>query len=294
MLGTKCQWRFSDLVTQSFGGPWTQEKLEILRRYLDAYTTSLKSQSFNLIYVDAFAGSGNWRPGMRYASDHYGEFNEMRKGSASIALDIQDKEFDQMIFIEKNQEFIASLNALKRENPSRHIDIINNDANRVIPSLCRDMGAMDRAVVFLDPYATDVAWSTIEQIAETEKIDCWILFPLMAITRLMPVDREPDEVLSARLDRVFGERKYWHDFYSRAQQQSLWGGGEKLERKRGSDQIAYAYRKRLISKFIKVAPTRRMLKNSMNSKLFDLFFAASNPKGASVAVKIADHILKNW
>ena len=69
---------------------------------------------------------------------------------------------------------------------------------------------------------------------------------------------------------------------------------KELERKRGSDKIAEAYRERLKSTFTKVAPTRRVLKNSTNSNLFDLFFAASNPRGASIAVKIADHILKHW
>ena len=286
--------RFSDLTTHSFGGRWTQEKLEILRRYLDAYTTALKNQPFNLIYVDAFAGSGSWRPRTTYASDDYGEFNEMRQGSARIALDILDKTFDRVVFIEKDPDYVTSLNALKRENPHRNIDIRNADADYVIPKFCLDMADNERAVVFLDPYATDVAWATIEQIAETRKIDCWILFPLMAITRLMPVDREPDEALSARFDRIFGGREYWHDFYTRAPQQSFWGDGEVLERKHGSDQIADAFRERLISEFTKVAPTRRVLKNSVNSNLFDLFFAASNPKGASIAVKIADHILNHW
>jgi len=49
-----------------FGGEWTQEKLQILERYLDAYTTALKSKPFKLVYIDAFwhwsdrpaAGSG--------------------------------------------------------------------------------------------------------------------------------------------------------------------------------------------------------------------------------------------
>ncbi len=42
----------------SFGGPWTKEKLAILNKYLDAYTTALKNQPFHLIYIDAFAGTG--------------------------------------------------------------------------------------------------------------------------------------------------------------------------------------------------------------------------------------------
>ena len=73
----------------------------------------LKNQPFNLIYVDAFAGSVTCHPGVKYAFNDYGEFNEMRKGSVSIALDIQDKKFDRMMFIEKNHEFVASLKSIK-------------------------------------------------------------------------------------------------------------------------------------------------------------------------------------
>ena len=47
------------MAQMSFGGQWTLEKLGILKRYLDAYTTVLKNQSFRLIYVDAFAGEGS-------------------------------------------------------------------------------------------------------------------------------------------------------------------------------------------------------------------------------------------
>ena len=43
---------------QMFGGDWTEEKLDMLRKYLRAYTTALKRQPFGLMYIDAFAGSG--------------------------------------------------------------------------------------------------------------------------------------------------------------------------------------------------------------------------------------------
>src|SRR5690606_41679286 len=41
-----------------FGGPWTEEKLDRVTRYLQAYTTALKNQPFQLMYIDAFAGTG--------------------------------------------------------------------------------------------------------------------------------------------------------------------------------------------------------------------------------------------
>ena len=47
---------------QRFGGDWTQEKLERVRKYLRAYTTIFarnpRARKLKPIYVDAFAGSG--------------------------------------------------------------------------------------------------------------------------------------------------------------------------------------------------------------------------------------------
>jgi hypothetical protein len=42
------------------GGLHTQEKLEVLRAYLQFYAQALKKQRFSLLYIDAFAGSGDY------------------------------------------------------------------------------------------------------------------------------------------------------------------------------------------------------------------------------------------
>ena len=42
-----------------FGGNWTTIKLEILKKYLNAYTTILiKIPYYKTAYIDAFAGTG--------------------------------------------------------------------------------------------------------------------------------------------------------------------------------------------------------------------------------------------
>ena len=42
-----------------FGGDWTRDKLRMVERYLNAYTTVFKNKDdFRLMYIDAFAGSG--------------------------------------------------------------------------------------------------------------------------------------------------------------------------------------------------------------------------------------------
>ena len=279
----------------TFGGDWTTDKLGILRRYLDAYTTALKKQPFNLIYVDAFAGEGSWRPGQEYDKD-YGEFRSLRRGSPQIAMEIQDKAFDRFLFIEKDHHRCESLQELRSEFPNRNIEIVNGDANTELPRFCGKLRDFDRAVVFLDPFATEVAWETVEVIARTKKIDCWILFPLMAISRMMPNKIEPTPALAGRLDRVFGSREHWQSLYVPSPQMrlQLFDDEPSQERHGGSEAIADCYRRRLESVFAKVAPTRRTLKNSTNSPLFELYFAASNPKGAGPAIRIANHILQNW
>ena len=43
---------------QRFGGDWTAEKLERVRKYLVAYATIMQKQNFRFAYIDAFAGTG--------------------------------------------------------------------------------------------------------------------------------------------------------------------------------------------------------------------------------------------
>lgn len=150
-----------------FGGPWTRTKLDILKSYLDRYTMVLKNQSFRLTYVDAFAGSGFWKPRSAGALEDPTDFRAMWKGSAATALDIDNKPFDRLVFIEKDDDRCSSLQKLASRYTGRRIEIVNEDANKAIPALCRTFGAYDRAVVFLDPFATAVSWSTVETLADT-------------------------------------------------------------------------------------------------------------------------------
>ena len=286
------------MTTQQFGGQWTVEKLGILRRYLDAYTTALKNQPFSLTYVDAFAGAGVWSPrtGLEYGyvDDDYAEYREVVKGSAAIALEIGDKPFDRLVFMETNAKNTDSLRELRAAYPDRNIEIINEDCNSALPELCLRLGDFDRAVVFLDPFATEVDWRTVEAIADTQKVDYWILFPINRISRSMPTGREPYSDRLVELDRVFGGREHWDTLYEPNPQLNMFDSQPRQQRPRGPEHIANLYRRRLEGVFASVAKTSRILRNSTNAPLFSLFFAASNRQGARVAIKIADNILRKW
>ena len=281
-------------MVQAFGGSWTRQKLEILERYLDAYTTALKNQDFRLVYVDAFAGEGVWQAKSDYDAEDYEEYREMvYDGSARIALNVEDKPFDKLMLIEQDSGRCASLQKLRSEYPKRDIAVQNEDANVALASFCTGMRNYERAVVFLDPFATEVRWETIEKIAETKKIDCWILFPVSAVTRMLPTAESPPQGWRDKLDIIFGGREHWESMYRPSLQPDFWGE-RKIGRDSGSEAVADRYRERLRGVFTKVAPTRKTLRNSKNVALFELFFGAGNPRGAGIAVDIANHILKRW
>ena len=83
-----------------FGGGWTTDKLERVRKYLAAYTTIFarnpRAQKLTPVYVDAFAGTG-YRSKPHQLDAHTPLFAELTepetddflKGSARIALEVE-------------------------------------------------------------------------------------------------------------------------------------------------------------------------------------------------------------
>ena len=302
-------------ATNSFGGPWTAEKLEILSLYLNAYTTALKNRSFELVYVDAFAGTGaidlnpkgaaqrltqSWLSEEEHAAALAAN---VIKGSARVALEVDDKPFDKLIFVEQDPTFAEELISLKGEFPNRNIQVEKGEANQFLRKWCEAQDATrgapwrnQRAVIFLDPFATEVDWQTVEAIGRTQSVDLWMLFPLSTLSRVLPVHRQPDEEYAPLLDRVFGSPE-WRELYRDGPRQMTFmaGNPEHTEMVREDQQeIVDRYLAKLKTAFASVAPTTRWFCNRRNSPLFAMMFAAANPGGAPIAVRIADHLLKRW
>jgi three-Cys-motif partner protein len=137
-------------------------------------------------------------------------------------------------------------------------------------------------------------WTTIQAIAATKAIDVWILFPF-AVNRLLtrnPKDLQPG--WRERLNRVFGSEEWYNRFYVERRIEQFFGEPETVvEKNLTLAGLAAYYKERLQSVFPMVAPNPRILRNTRNAPLFQLFFAASNPgNGGKIAVKIARHILE--
>jgi len=274
---------------RNYGGEWTKEKLSILGKYLDTYTTVLKKQRFNLMYVDAFAGAGKVDlPGERI------------DGSAPIALAVRDKSFDKLIFIEESKHQFESLKKLRDQHKDRTIEVRRTDANVYLGKFCNEWPRLYlnwRGVLFLDPFATQVNWVTIEAVAKTKALDTWILFPVSGIARILPNNREPDQIAESwkkRLTWVFGDES-WRDLYKYPKQKGLFSD-QSRSRNPGVDRIIEIYKEKLRNLVGKrLLKKSHQFKNSKNSRIFEfIFFAGSeNERAIELAHRIAAHLMKN-
>ncbi len=274
----------------AFGGPWTEEKLVILERYLDAYTKALKRQPFELWYIDAFAGTGR----VELPAEDQGDIRQFLSGSAERAINVADRPFDKLLFVEKDAGRCAELQALRETYTNRLIEIVNSDANVFLSSL-DDNWRGRRGVLFLDPFATEVEWSTLQRVASFQALNTWILFPVSAIVRMLPQSRRPDEIdpkWAARLTTVFGDES-WRNLYQARRQPDLFNP-DALEREPGIDGLLDIYKGKLAALFEgRFLEKSRTLKNSRNSPLFEFLFCAGHARGAGIAKDIAGHILEN-
>lgn len=288
---------------QQFGGAWTEKKLEALERYLKAYlaifTANPKAAKFTRHYVDAFAGSGlrevrEAATTQQLELSDAGEALEYMDGSVRKVLAL-DQSFHHYWFVEKNPTHAAELRdmvAVEYMDRASRCHVENGDANAFLLNWSTRLGAMDRAVVFLDPYGMHVRWPTIERLASTQKVDLWMLFPSSSVIRMLPRQGPPDETWSQRLTELFGDENWLKEFYPEEPISDLFGEHIATRRTVSEESVASYLLRRMKSVFAGVVDTPLVLRNSRNSPLFMLVFAAGNPVGAKTAIKIAGDIIK--
>lgn len=281
-------------TSHRFGGAWTDQKLDILEGYLAAYTTALQNAKFTKGYIDAFAGSG-YRDAKRGFPDlSEQEPQDLLQGSARRALRVQPR-FDGYVFIESHAGRRAQLEALKSEFPEQAnaIQIRGGDANQQLRDICALSWASRRAVLFLDPYGMQVDWSTIEAVAGTKAIDMWLLFPVgIGVNRLLKRDADIPPAWRDRFTALLGTEDWFDEFYRTETTTDLFGEDHtRVVKQATTGTIGRYFVDRLKTVFTTVADRPRVLSNSKGSPLYLLCFAAGNPKGAPIALKIANHLL---
>jgi three-Cys-motif partner protein len=280
-------------MVHSFGGPWNQRKLGVVREYLKLYATALKNQSFHRIYIDAFAGTGDRTDKRRETLPllDLPEFDAVAKGSARLALEVEPP-FHRYILIERATRRASELTGLKTEFPSRNVEIINADANDAIAELCETTSwPGTRGVVFLDPYGLQVTWDTLVAIARTEALDVWILFPSgMGLNRLLTKSGDIRPEWQETLDRSLGTKEWRSAFYRSEEDDDLFDGPRsKTVKDANPMKLEKFYLDRLRTIFPTVMSKCVRLTNSKDQTMYLLCFASANPspKVKALAARLA-------
>jgi three-Cys-motif partner protein len=273
------------MTANAFGGRWTSEKLDILAEYLNFYTTALKNQPFDLVYIDTFAGTGRCRI-------REGGGDKVINGSARIALDTPG--FSHYRFVEPNPRHRAELEQLVAQHPNvHHVSISDRRAADVLPSMLADYDwRKTRGVLFLDPYGLQCNWQMLQQVNATRALDVFFLVSLSGLFRQAAIDANHiDEGKAAILTNFLGTDAWRSALYTR--EQSDFFDGPQLTRQAGWRAILDFTTARLLDLFPYVAQPR-LLGAPAGPPLFALYFAVTNPNPAAIrlARKVSGDILK--
>ena len=286
----------------SWGGQWTEDKLDAFEKYVKAYLTIMNSYrdkyNWKLIYFDGFAGSGSRiQPTDDNKADNrlFAEYNiseeDTYKGAAERVLNIAQRGFDSYYFIDKDKDSSNKLKQkLSKYEDSKDLNFINSDANEELYKLADRMhnNKSISSLVLLDPFGMQVDWASIENLKGT-RTDLWILIPTgVIINRLL--DRTGELTHIARLKTFFGkDEDFLKDyFYRKKQEQTLFGEINIIEKiEHPIKRIAELYIQRLEEIFKKVTPEPLVLYNSRNTPIFHFACASNN----ETAVKIANQII---
>jgi len=279
----------------TFGGDWTENKIEILVEYAGAYLTIMNTHAnkygWELLYFDGFAGSGEITKGKE-------EDRKIIVGAAKRILEIEKpRPFDMFYFVEKGADKVDQLKAQTVElYPHKKVYIVKEVCNTKIKGLSKFLtsgkGKKFKALAYIDPCGMQLNWSSLETLQKLS-VDVWILVPTgIGLNRLLKNNCEISDEWGAKLELFLGMPKddILAHFYKKEVTNTLFGV-EETKRKEANaiDKSALLYQTRLKTLFAYVSNTY-VLKNSSNSIMFH-FLMASNNKNA---VKIANQIISKY
>ena len=185
---------------------WSEIKLQILRDYLQGFTTAVRGQSAEAIFLDLFAGSFENR--RRHEG---GSFS----GSSRIALETLPQ-FTRLAFFELDDPAAKLEQDIRQARPGDdRWRVFPGDCNATLPDALAWLEPWRWAptFAFLDPRGLQVRWKTIELLAKWRadrktKVELWMLFPETAPARVLGLRGDRGKRSVERMDALFGRRSW--------------------------------------------------------------------------------------
>jgi three-Cys-motif partner protein len=259
-------------------GPWSEIKLEILRKYAAAYSRIMAAQErLSHMYIDAFAGAGI------HLSKTTGDFVP---GSPVNALLVRPP-FKEYHFIDLDGENVQSLKEKARQNDN--VFIYEGDCNKILlEQVFPRVRYKDykRGLCLLDPYGLHLNWEVIARAASMRTMEIFLNFPIADMNRNVLL-RDPDKVVAGqrkRMNAFWGDESWFEIAYGSGAQFELF---EDIPRKGPNEAVVEGFHKRLkdAAGFEYVSDPLPM-KNSRNAVVYYLFFASHNRTGEKIVSEI--------
>lgn len=284
----------------SWGGPWTEKKLEAFLKYVRAYLTIMnKYPHYKTIYFDGFAGSGERKTVVNSdvlkLIDLEEDDQNVYQGAAERLMRLPKPfTFNYYYFIEKDlaslEKLKEKLGALSVEN-DRKTEFRSGDCNIQLANLSQALlGSPLAALIFLDPFGMQVDWESIAKLKNTHS-DIWILLPTGVIVNRL-LDRKAELQHIRKLESFFGlpEEEIRQRFYVKTGQGDLFNEYSEHVSKVTApiEKIAALYVERLQTVWKYVTPKPLVLKNRHGTPIFHFVFASN----IQAAVRIAKDIIQ--
>lgn len=256
-------------------GYWSELKLEIIKKYAQAYSIILSKQTnprFYHYYIDAFAGYG----------EHLSKTKEVSiPGSPKIALDIVPP-FKEYCFIDIEKLKCQNLKRLADDRQNKVI--FEGDCNKILlekvfPMI--DYKLHRRGLCILDPYGLHLDWKIIETAGKMRSIEIFLNFPLGDMNRNV-LHKNPEIVDRRQLERM---NRFWGDdtwknvIYD--DDRNLFSFVEKSPFYESKLINAFRTRLRKVARF-NFVPNPIPMRNRTNTVIYYLFFASPNSVGARI------------
>ncbi|MDX2285317.1 MAG: three-Cys-motif partner protein TcmP [Bacteroidia bacterium] len=267
----------------TFGGWWTEKKIEIFLKYLYAYLEIMKHQRFKLIYFDGFAGCGTiQKPGQ-----------ETEKGLLeSVAVQVlgmnHPKRFDYYYMVEKDPQKAQALrDLLDTKFPAiPGVTVVEADCNKKLQDMAvylqREKYA--RALCFIDPFGMSLDWASLEALNGLG-VDIWLLVPTgIGVNRMLTKNGRISEAWLAKLERFWGLQRseIMAYFYETKTHLTLFGPEEVTDKK---DQIIQRIAERYagqLKKIFNFVSKPFPMANATGSVMYHFLLATQNANGLKI------------
>lgn len=187
--------------------PHTRGKHEVLRHYLDAWLPIMLRSNERVLYIDAFAGPGEYENGELgsplIAISRFINHSRFSGATGSIAFEFIEADFDRYMHLQSviaREEYRLPPNATR----SAHHGTFNDTMTAVLDQLDIQQRALAPALVMIDPFGvSDTPMSTIQRILQNPKAEIYFTFMYDTVNRFASASQ-----YDSTLTELFGSDRW--------------------------------------------------------------------------------------